>query len=30
MASAIQSLKDGKALAIFPEGTIPGEEDVMR
>jgi carboxylesterase len=30
MAQAIQSLDDGKALAIFPEGTIPGEEDVMR
>jgi carboxylesterase len=30
MAQAIQSLQDGKALAIFPEGTIPGEEDVMR
>ncbi len=30
MAQAIQSLRDGKSLAIFPEGTIPGEEDVMR
>ncbi len=30
MANAIQSLQDGKALAIFPEGTIPGEEQVMR
>ncbi|MFH1468273.1 MAG: alpha/beta fold hydrolase [Pseudomonadota bacterium] len=30
MAAAIQSLRDGKSLAIFPEGTIPGEEDVMR
>jgi carboxylesterase len=30
MASAVQALRDGKALAIFPEGTIPGEEDVMR
>jgi len=30
MNQAIQSLRDGKSLAIFPEGTIPGEEDVMR
>ncbi len=27
---AIETLKEGKALVIFPEGTIPGEEDVMR
>ena len=27
---AIDFLRDGKALVIFPEGTIPGEEDVMR
>lgn len=30
MQSAVDSLKAGKALVIFPEGTIPGEEDVMR
>jgi carboxylesterase len=30
MAQAIESLRDGKALAIFPEGTIPGEEQIMR
>ncbi|MDF1563758.1 MAG: alpha/beta fold hydrolase [Deltaproteobacteria bacterium] len=30
MAQAIEWLKDGKSLVIFPEGTIPGEEDVMR
>jgi carboxylesterase len=30
MAQAIDSLRDGKALAIFPEGTIPGEEGIMR
>jgi carboxylesterase len=28
--SAIQSLRQGKALCIFPEGTIPGEEDIPR
>lgn len=28
--SAIESLKAGNALAIFPEGTIPGEERTMR
>ena len=27
---AVQALRDGKALVIFPEGTIPGEEDIMR
>ncbi|MEI7894740.1 MAG: alpha/beta fold hydrolase [Myxococcales bacterium] len=30
MAVAIQSMVDGKAMCIFPEGTIPGEEDKMR
>ncbi len=30
MAQVIEWLRDGKALAIFPEGTIPGEEEVMR
>ncbi len=30
MEQAIGALRDGKALVIFPEGTIPGEEDVMR
>lgn len=30
MNSAVQSLRDGKALVIFPEGTIPGEEDIPR
>ncbi|MBI5499146.1 MAG: alpha/beta fold hydrolase [Deltaproteobacteria bacterium] len=30
MANAIHSLREGKALMIFPEGTIPGEEDIGR
>jgi carboxylesterase len=30
MAMAIASLTQGKALGIFPEGTIPGEEELMR
>jgi len=30
MASAVEALRSGKALAIFPEGTIPGEEKIMR
>jgi carboxylesterase len=30
MVEAVKSLRDGKALVIFPEGTIPGEEDRMR
>lgn len=30
MHNAIESLKAGKALVIFPEGTIPGEERIMR
>lgn len=30
MNNAVQSLQDGKSLVIFPEGTIPGEEDIMR
>jgi carboxylesterase len=30
MANAIHSLREGKALVIFPEGTIPGEEDIGR
>ncbi len=27
---AVQALKDGAAIVIFPEGTIPGEEDIPR
>ncbi len=27
---AVDTLRDGKALVIFPEGTIPGEERIMR
>jgi carboxylesterase len=30
MAQATELLRRGKALVIFPEGTIPGEEDLMR
>jgi carboxylesterase len=30
MANAIHSLREGKALVIFPEGTIPGEENIGR
>ncbi|OGR08213.1 MAG: hypothetical protein A2341_20045 [Deltaproteobacteria bacterium RIFOXYB12_FULL_58_9] len=30
MAQAVAWLQDGKPLVIFPEGTIPGEEDIMR
>lgn len=30
MQSAVDALRDGKALVIFPEGTIPGEERIMR
>ncbi|HEY3445333.1 MAG TPA: alpha/beta fold hydrolase [Myxococcales bacterium] len=30
MKYAVDSLKEGKALVIFPEGTIPGEETIMR
>jgi len=30
MSQAVEALRAGKALAIFPEGTIPGEEDVGR
>ncbi len=30
MAQAAEWLRDGKALVIFPEGTIPGEEDLGR
>lgn len=30
MEAAIDLLKQGKSLVIFPEGTIPGEEDRMR
>jgi carboxylesterase len=30
MTNAVQALRDGKALVIFPEGTIPGEEDLAR
>jgi carboxylesterase len=30
LKNVIQALKQGKAVAIFPEGTIPGEEDIPR
>jgi carboxylesterase len=30
MEMAVETLKEGKALVIFPEGTIPGEENLMR
>ncbi|MFH1807281.1 MAG: alpha/beta fold hydrolase [Pseudomonadota bacterium] len=30
MQQAVASLQEGKALVIFPEGTIPGEEDLGR
>lgn len=30
LATAAEWMRDGKALVIFPEGTIPGEEDIMR
>jgi len=30
MKNAVDALKRGEALVIFPEGTIPGEEDVPR
>ncbi|HLD45867.1 MAG TPA: lysophospholipid acyltransferase family protein, partial [bacterium] len=28
--NVIEALKEGKAVAIFPEGTIPGEEEIPR
>ena len=30
MKNAIEALKNGAAIVIFPEGTIPGEEDIPR
>ena len=30
MAQAVEALQDGKSLCIFPESTIPGEEDIGR
>ena len=30
LSNVVLALKEGKAVAIFPEGTIPGEEDVPR
>lgn len=30
MVNAVEALQHGKALCIFPEGTIPGEEDLGR
>ncbi|NMC69874.1 MAG: alpha/beta fold hydrolase [Myxococcales bacterium] len=30
MAQAVRALREGRALVIFPEGTIPGEEDKGR
>jgi carboxylesterase len=30
LAEIIKAVNDGKAVVIFPEGTIPGEEDVPR
>lgn len=30
MVQAIESLRQGKSLVVFPEGTIPGEENIMR
>lgn len=30
LESIVQALRDGWAVAIFPEGTIPGEEDIPR
>lgn len=30
MVQAVEALRAGKALVIFPEGTIPGEEEIMR
>ncbi len=30
LAQIIQAVNDGKAVVIFPEGTIPGEEDIPR
>ncbi len=30
MVNAVHALQKGKALCIFPEGTIPGEEDIGR
>ncbi len=30
LSEIVQKLKDGWLLAVFPEGTIPGEEDITR
>jgi carboxylesterase len=30
MSNAVEALQHGKALCVFPEGTIPGEEDLGR
>jgi carboxylesterase len=30
IARAVEALQEGKALCVFPEGTIPGEEDIPR
>ena len=30
LASIVEALKEGWAVAIYPEGTIPGEEDIPR
>lgn len=30
LSSIVEALEGGKAVAIFPEGTIPGEEDIPR
>lgn len=30
LSDIVGALKDGKAIAIYPEGTIPGEEDIPR
>ena len=30
LPKAIESLQAGKSLVVFPEGTIPGEENIMR
>jgi carboxylesterase len=30
LGNAVRALKSGRTIAIFPEGTIPGEEDIPR